>query len=178
MKKSVSYIIYAISFLLVAVGTFTYMAPHLGWSVDAVITGSMEPSLKVGSVVVIHPVTPESINTGDIISYRLNDKDNITITHRVIEVRQRSPLYLVAKGDANNQPDPFIVQQKNVLGRVCLAIPFCGYFTQFLKTNFGYLVVIVIPLVSVITLYIISVIREITGNKGRNALAREQADGV
>ena len=128
-----------------AAAVFTYLAPHLGWRVDAVLSGSMEPRLKVGSLVVTRPVEPEAIALGDIIIFRRTTVGENLICHRVIGIEESSPLYFKTKGDANDDPDPFIVPAQNVVGKIYLHVPFLGYGTQFLKTPFGFLLALLIP---------------------------------
>jgi signal peptidase I len=63
----------------------TSLAPHFGWSVDAVFSGSMEPALKVGGVVV--PVEAEDIKVRGIITFYSPLNEQLT-SHRVIAVEE------------------------------------------------------------------------------------------
>lgn len=148
-------LIILILLMLAAVGT--YLAPHFGWRVDAVISGSMEPELKIGSLVVARPVEPESIVPGDIITFYLQGTSDTAVTHRVINVKHNSPLYFETKGDANEQPDPFTVPARDLLGKICLHVPYLGYITEFLKTPYGYILGLAIPTVIIIAVYIRSI---------------------
>ncbi|MFC2070210.1 signal peptidase I [Chloroflexota bacterium] len=169
MKKAVEYLGYTMVVLLMVAAVFTYLTPHLGWRVDAVLSGSMEPQLKVGSLVVVRPVEPESIVVGDAITFHLTGVDETIVTHRVIDIRHNSPLYFETKGDANEKPDPFIVPARDLVGRICLHVPFLGYFTEFLKTLHGFIFAVVIPGLVLIIIYIWSVWRELT-QKRRNRI--------
>ena len=162
MKKAAEYLGYTIVVLLMAAAVFTYLAPHFGWRVDAVVSGSMEPRLKVGSLVVVRPVEPETIVMGDTITFRLTGVDETVVTHRVIGIRHSSPLYFETKGDANDSPDPFTVPARNLVGKVCLRVPFLGYFTEFLKTPYGFMFAVVVPGFIIITVYAINLWRAIT----------------
>ncbi len=165
MKKAAEYIGYTILVLLMAAAVFTYLAPHIGWRVDAVVSGSMEPRLKVGSLVVVRPVEPETVAVGDIISFRLPELDETMVTHRVTGIKHNSPLYFETKGDANENPDPFTVPVRDLAGKVCLHVPFLGYFTEFLKTTYGFTLAVVVPGLVFITLYVINICQEITRNR-------------
>ena len=145
MKKAAGNIGFALVIVLMAAAVLTYLAPHLGWRVNAVLSGSMEPQLKVGGVVVSRPVGPEAIAVGDIIIFRPTAVGENLISHRVIGVEEKSPLYFKTKGDANDTPDPFLVPARNVVGKICFHVPFLGYATQFLKTPFGFLFALLIP---------------------------------
>jgi signal peptidase len=69
MKKAVGIFGLAVIILFMAAAVFTFLAPHFGWRVDTVFSGSMEPELKVGGVVVTRPVEAEDIKVGDIITF-------------------------------------------------------------------------------------------------------------
>lgn len=145
MKKVAGNFGFGLVILLMVAAVFTYLAPHFGWRVDAVSSGSMEPQLKVGAVVVTRSVEPEAIAVGDIITFHPTTVRENPISHRVIGVEESSPLYFKTKGDANDAPDPFIVPARNVVGRICLHVPFLGYAAEFLKTPLGFLLALVIP---------------------------------
>lgn len=66
MKKVIQYCGLGVIILLMTAAALTFLAPHLGWSVDTVFSGSMEPKLKVGSVVITRPAEPQDIRVGDI----------------------------------------------------------------------------------------------------------------
>jgi len=150
------------------VAVFIYVAPHIGWRVNAVLTGSMEPELKVGSLVVTCPVEPEEIALGDIITFRPVTVGEYMITHRVVGIGKSSSIYFETKGDANAKPDPFTVPAQNLIGKICFHAPYWGFFTQFLKTPFGFLFSVVIPGLLIITMYVIGLWKELAnGKKGK-----------
>lgn len=165
MKKAAEYLGFALVVLLMAAAVFTYLSPHFGWRVDAVLSGSMEPRLQVGSLVVTRPVAPEAIVLGDIITFRPSTVGENLITHRVIGIGRSSSLHFETKGDANDSPDPFTVPARNLVGKVCFYTPYWGYVTEFLKTPFGFLFAIVIPGLTIIAVYITNVWRALTTDK-------------
>ncbi|MCJ7792207.1 MAG: signal peptidase I, partial [Dehalococcoidia bacterium] len=65
MKKVAENFGLAFIILLMTAAVLTFLAPHFGWRVDTVYSGSMEPELKVGGVVVTRPVEAEEIRIGD-----------------------------------------------------------------------------------------------------------------
>jgi signal peptidase len=144
MKKAVGIFGLAVIILLMAAAVLTFLAPHFGWRVDTVFSGSMEPELKVGGVVVTRPVEAEDIKVGDIITFHspLNEE---LISHRVIAVGDEASLHFQTKGDVNEDADPFVVPAQNVVGKVCLHIPYFGYVTQFVKTPLGLLLTLCLP---------------------------------
>ncbi len=157
MKKATEYLGFALVIVLMIAAVLTYLAPHLGWRVDAVASGSMEPCLKVGSLVVTRPVNPEAIIVGDIITFKPPPIGATTITHRVVSIGEASPLYFITKGDANGRHDPFSVPARNVVGKICFHVPYMGYVTEFLKTPWGFLLGLAIPALIVIAMYVRSI---------------------
>jgi len=169
MKKAAGNLGTALVILLMVAAVLIYFAPHLGWRVDAVISGSMGPDLKVGSVVVICPVEPEAIAMGDIIAFHPMGVDETLISHRVIGIEEGSPLYFRTKGDANEDTDPSVVPAQNVVGKICFHIPFFGYIVQFLKSPTGFALALVIPGVIIIAMYVRSIRRALTRGKGNTS---------
>lgn len=83
-------------------------------------TNSMIPTLDIGSnSIEIDPKSEDDIFVGDIISFRYG---NITIVHRIIEIKNDSEgKYFVTKGDNNIYPDPVNVRFPDI-GGVVIAI--------------------------------------------------------
>jgi len=119
---------------------------------EPVFTGSMEPTIPVGGVVIIKPVDPETLKIGDIICFRLSGP--ASTTHRIINITDEG---FVTKGDANENPDQWTVKNENVIGKVIFAIPYIGYLGYFVRTPVGYITLILIPA----TLLIIAEIKNI-----------------
>ena len=164
MRKAIEYLGFIIAVVVMVSAVFTYLAPHFGWRVDAVLTGSMEPELKVGSLVVTCPVEPGDVELGDIITFHPTTAGENPISHRVTGIVGNSPSHFETKGDANGGADPFTVPARNLIGKICFHIPSVGYFTEFLKTPLGFIFGLVIPGLVIIALYISNVWRAITGD--------------
>jgi signal peptidase len=92
-----------------------------------VLTGSMVPTLPVGSTVVVRPRPAAEIVAGDIITFTDRDPDSVetrVVTHRVVEVLP-GPQFRT-KGDANNAPDPHPVAAADVHGVFWYDVPLVG----------------------------------------------------
>lgn len=101
----------------------------LGYNYKTVLTGSMEPAIPVGSIVITKEQSSYEIE--DIISFQ---EEGSVITHRIISIdRER----YITKGDANNVADTEEVQQKQILGKVILTIPLLGYLVMWLMSPVG-----------------------------------------
>lgn len=144
IKKVARYFSFSVVILLMAIAVITFITPRFGWKIDAVMSGSMEPELKVGSVAITRPLDIASVNTSDIITFRSPLNGEFT-THRVISVENSPSLFFRTKGDANEDADPFIVGSQSVVGRVCFDIAYLGYVTQFIKSRLGLLFTLYLP---------------------------------
>ncbi len=75
--------------LIVSGSLFTIISPFFGWRTEVVISGSMEPAIRTGSIVIVRPTLPETIRTGDVIMFFSPDRKSLT-THRVVGVESDS----------------------------------------------------------------------------------------
>ena len=123
---------------------------------EPVYTGSMEPAIGVGSVVVIKPVNPETLNVGDVICYSFSE--STTITHRVVNITDEG---FITKGDANDDPDQRPVKKEEIIGKVILTIPFVGYLGAFVRTPIGFILLVVTPATILIILETKNIIDEL-----------------
>ena len=85
-----------------------------------VLSGSMEPVLPTGSLLIVDLKNKEP-SEGDVITYRLSGK---LITHRLVRDEGSR---LITRGDNNPIDDPSPVLKKQIVGSVCLCIPMLGY---------------------------------------------------
>ena len=88
-----------------------------GFSILKVISGSMEPTIKIDDYIIIQKRNDYKI--GDIITYK--DKNDNLVTHRIIEMGT----VVITKGDNNNVQDEAI-NKDMIKGKVLLIIP--NYF--------------------------------------------------
>lgn len=105
----------------------------LGYQVYDVISGSMAPAIPVGSIVVVQPAAPEELQPGEIVAYQSGDS---VVVHRLAENHVVEG-ELVTKGDANAEADPLKVSYADVVGTVCLHLPFIGIYAGALNTLSG-----------------------------------------
>ena len=122
---------------------------------EPVYSGSMEPAIPVGSIVVIKPVDPENLKERDIICFKVSES---TVTHRIVNVTDEG---FTTKGDANEDPDTWIVKRESVIGKVVFTILYIGFISGFVRTPLGFILLIIIPA----TLLIIGEIRNIMKHK-------------
>jgi signal peptidase len=99
-----------------------------------VLTGSMSPAYPPGTLVVVKPVDPESLGTGDVITYQLESGKPAVVTHRVVSqgFDGDGEVVLRTRGDANDDPDPELVQPVQIKGQLWYAVPYLGYVNNLL----------------------------------------------
>jgi len=130
--------------LVISGSLFTIISPFFGWRTEVVISGSMEPAIQTGSVVIVSPIVPDTIRKGDIIMYSSLDKKSLT-THRVVTVESEPTLRFITKGDANKNSDIIPISPGQIVGIVAFTIPYLGLLTQFIKTPLGFSLLFLIP---------------------------------
>ena len=155
--------------LLMLSGFSVYLLPHFGWRVDGLRSGSMEPELMVGDMIVTRPVVPSEVAVGDIIMFHAPTGTAVSIiSHRVIGIQTNSPLSFQTKGDANASADPFVTPGRDVIGQFSSRIPHLGYTVIFLKTLPGLLVSLFAPGLVIIWLCLTSIRNEIASKRGED----------
>lgn len=130
--------------LLAAVSPFAVFAvPQVIGADDGfvVLSGSMEPALSPGDVVIVDASAPVAV--GDIITYRTGT-DTVPTTHRIVGVQDGR---YETKGDANGNADAGLVGSEAIIGRVVLTIPVVGHVILWANTPVGYVTFVVAPLV-------------------------------
>lgn len=92
-----------------------------------VLTGSMSPSIPVGSIVLVRPVDPSTLEVGDVATYQKAPDKTDYITHRVAEIDDSTtPAQFIFKGDANRGPDLTPVVPGQIRGEVWFHVPYLG----------------------------------------------------
>lgn len=104
-----------------------------------VLSGSMEPTYHVGSLIYVRSVDYRDLEAGDVITFML-DEDTLA-THRIVEVvpDEEDPdvLRFRTKGDNNDAEDGGLVHYKNVVGTPVFSIPKLGYFANYIQNPPG-----------------------------------------
>lgn len=138
-------------FLIFVAGFTAMTAFNLpgNYKMFVVMSGSMEPKIKTGSIVVVKP--QKEYQEGEIVTFNDSNKPNLSVTHRIFSVKEENnTTVFTTKGDANNSPDINEIRKGQILGKEILAIPYIGYVINFTKTQTGLILVIVIPAVIII----------------------------
>jgi len=119
--------------LVVALALVLVVVPKLSGSTPlTVLTGSMEPTLPPGTLLVVRPVDTADVRVGDVVTYQIESGRPEVISHRVVEVASSSDgsTTFVTKGDANGSADEAPVRPEQVRGELWYSVPWVGYVNQ------------------------------------------------
>ena len=99
----------------------------IGYNIYNVETGSMEPTMPVGSICYVKGVAGTDLKQGDIIAF---NSEGMTVTHRVVS-NDTAAMEVKTNGDANEAEDPVPIRYGEIIGRVVLHLPYLGTFFVF-----------------------------------------------
>lgn len=177
----------------------------IGLTPYAVLSGSMEPTYHVGSLIYVKDIAPEDVEIGTPLTFIVNE-DLLIATHRVVditvieskmetvldengnpvldekgnEVQQEVTLeeptyYYQTKGDANEDVDGSQVHYKNIVGTPVFSIPYLGYLSSWLQTRKGMIMGVSIALVVMILTFLPDMLNAVDGGS-KNKKDCEQSD--
>lgn len=159
LKKISNVILVIVIFILAAVIAITVITritgntPTLfGYSVLRVSTGSMEPELMVGDVILTKEVDDvNSLAVGDVITYKgtIGEYADMLITHQIVKApyEENGTTYVVTKGIANDIEDQ-PVEASRISSKLVCKIPFLDWLYSFFLTPWGLLVAILLIIVA------------------------------
>jgi signal peptidase len=160
----ISYVLYGIVILFALFALSSKLPIPGNYKLFTVMSGSMEPTIKTGSLVVVKPAKEYKVN--DIITFKNQSDPKSTTTHRLIETKTMdNSTYGITKGDANNGPDAEKVYQDMIIGKVRFSIPYLGYPIHFSKTLPGLIIFIIIPATIIIYDEILKIKEEIKNRR-------------
>jgi signal peptidase len=141
-----------------------------GYSVCYVLTGSMEPSISKGDMILIKKVSDVStIKKGDIITFKRTQGvlAGQNVTHRVESVEKNgNQYYFFTKGDANSAPDSQIVLQQEILGVYQKKASVLKFVVEGLSNPYIFIVVVITPLLIMFALQIVNLV--VLSNKNQD----------
>ena len=149
-KRTVARLVHAVEtlFVVAAVALAAPSAPRVfGYTPYAVLSGSMEPELPVGSMVYVHETDPATLHPGDVVTFYRSD--GAVVTHQVYEV-DTDARTIGTQGIANKDADGSLVHDaqatpfSGVIGIAVFCIPYLGYVEAFCTTPSGLLAIIAV----------------------------------
>ncbi len=119
-----------------------------GYQLKTVLSGSMEPTFKTGSIIAVKPVDSkerETLKKGDVITFQASE-DKL-VTHRIIGVKTSgNNVMYETKGDNNKTADMDPVLSANVKAVYSdFTIPYVGYFIDFAQSKKGSALLLIGP---------------------------------
>ena len=179
LNYMLSIIMYAIIVILLLVGAvlLTYFidfkirdskleTPLYGAYV--IVSGSMEPLIKVRDAVIIKRADIDSIETGDVVTYKSLDPAfyGILVTHRVVNIEEKNgKKVFITKGDHNETIDRVPVNFEQIQGKVVMRVPKIGYLKYFLVDYYGWIIAVVIPSLGIIFYDIYKLFKNVKNSK-------------
>jgi signal peptidase I len=105
----------------------------VGYRSLTVVSGSMEPTLETGSVVIDDVIRPLDARPGDILTFNDPQRKRL-LTHRLRRMRvEGGTAHMVTRGDANDAPERWSVPVNGEIGRVAFHVPKLGHARAFIS---------------------------------------------
>ena len=146
----------ACTVLLVAIKFVGETPSVFGYNLYYIVTGSMEPTIAVGDIILSKQATVEELEVGDIVTFtgESGELEGTIVTHRIQSVyEENGQIYVVTKGDANTVNDPPL-RAEAVLAVMKCKVPLLGGLVRIINTPLGFLALVITPL-------LISLVKEI-----------------
>ena len=164
MNKSTKFILKLTSNIIViiavALAILLVGLKFTGLQIYTVISGSMEPTYHVGSLIYVKKVDPSTLKVKDPITFELSDKT--IATHRIVEIvtDETNPnVYKFrTKGDANKDVDANLIEPNKVLGKAIFTIPYLGYVATYIQSYPGNVVAICTAIAMLILVIILDML--------------------
>ncbi len=149
MKKAlyIIFILIIVSIIFLNVLSITNSS-LFGYRLFKVVTGSMEPTIKVNSLILIKEQKDYKVN--DIVTFK---SDNSYVTHRIVSIEDDK---VVTKGDNNNTEDKTI-SKNDIVGKLVRELKIYG-FIMYLLSN---------PITWALIISVFLIMLSISGNKER-----------
>ena len=148
----------------------------IGLTPYTVLSGSMEPTYHVGSLIYVKKVDYTQLQPGDVITFMISE--DTLATHRIVEVvpDETDPWVLRyrTQGDSNEAADGGLVHYKNIVGTPIFTIPKMGYFASWVQNPPGTYIAITVGVVLLILLFLPDLLR-MADESDKKAAAKKQA---
>jgi signal peptidase I len=94
----------------------------LDWSPTLVTSGSMQPLVSPGDVVMIRPIAADTLTTNTVVLY--DRPDTGRILHRIVQEMPDGTF--ITRGDANTSDDSGFLHADQIKGAAVIAVPWIG----------------------------------------------------
>lgn len=161
----------AICLIVVAVILAYIAIPAFGNKALIVRSGSMEPTIKTGDLIVVRiakgitspqPNFISKYKVGDVIAFGGDNNPNVLTTHKIVAKQSVDGKTLYqTQGVANKSPDTRLIAEEKIIGKSILTLPKIGKLFAFAKTRQGFALLVLIPALLVIFIESINLIKEL-----------------
>ena len=142
-------LIYNVSLIVQSILNPKETPSFLGIKTYVIVSGSMEPTIHIGDVVVAKNVKDNELQVGDIICFR---HGQTVITHRISEViEENNEIEYKTKGDNNNVEDEKYISEINIEGTVKATIPKVGKASSYIREH----MIIIIAIFAILIILIL-----------------------
>src|SRR5262245_35314850 len=131
----------------------------LGWQLQVIETGSMEPRIAAGSLAVVEPIDAADVRAGMVIVFDDPAERGRLVAHRAVaRLPGRRPIWQT-QGDANARPDAYPVHAPAIQGRVRWTIPRVGSIAAALHTPITAVLLVGVPLLLLVVTELVALRR-------------------
>lgn len=133
-KNTLKIVSNALVIVVVVLAILLHGLQFVGLKPYSVLSGSMQSVYPTGSLLYIKNVNPETLEVGDVITYKM--AGGTLCTHRIVELvaDEDAPniIRFRTKGDENLDADTPLVSYENVVGKAVFCIPLLGYLATYI----------------------------------------------
>lgn len=142
-----------------------------GYRAFVVLSDSMSATdFSAGDIIVVKEVDAETLNNGDIITFISTDPLNygVTVSHKIKRpaVNQYGEFGFITYSTTTGREDQTIAIAANILGKYQFRIPRLGNLFEFLRSTGGYLLLILLPFLALLTVQCVKLFRAVKSYRG------------
>ena len=152
----------------------------VGISPYTVLSGSMEPTYHVGSLIYVKEIDTADLKVGDPITYVI--EGGTVVTHRIVEIipdyGEFGEVGFKTKGDANKTEDGTPVHARNVIGKPIFTIPYLGFLAYYIQNPPGSFLAIGLCLVIVLLTFLPGLVDKLSEEETAGADSADKKEGT
>lgn len=186
-KKIISIILiifFVFSCILLLFATFALKnhSSLFGYRFYYVLTKSMEPDIKQGTLIIVEEISVDELKVGDVISFVSRDPDisGQINTHAIDSISydvQGDPVF-TTKGTNNPAVDEYPVYPGDIRGRLVYQSAFLGEVFNVLSNRWVSFCITILPLSIIVLIYFVDLVKVINFFPDDDKIKREEQNGL